>query len=80
MFVKYSQGFVVMPGGFGIWMNCLKRWLLFRQKIAKFPIILVRILVRINRMGEKMLIEREHTFGPDDLNLIKNCGQTKWMF
>jgi hypothetical protein len=39
MFVKYSQGFVVMPVDLELWMNCLKRW--SRLKIAKFPIILV---------------------------------------
>jgi hypothetical protein len=28
-------------------------------------------LVRINWMDKTVLIEREHTVGPDDLNLIK---------
>jgi hypothetical protein len=32
MFVKYSQGFVVMPGGLEPWMNYLRPWLWYKQK------------------------------------------------
>src|SRR6476660_2245974 len=42
MFVKYSQGFVIMPGGFGTLDEMFEAITLIQtKKIAKFPIILV---------------------------------------
>jgi predicted Rossmann-fold nucleotide-binding protein len=58
MFVKYSQGFVVMPG-LGLWTNCLKQWLWFKQKKIQDSYYTSRkeFLVRINWMDKTVLIE-----------------------
>lgn len=42
MFVKYSQGFIVLPGGFGTFDELFEAITLIQtEKIARFPIILV---------------------------------------
>jgi uncharacterized protein (TIGR00730 family) len=42
MFVKYSQGFIVMPGGFGTFDELFEAITLIQtEKIGRFPIIMV---------------------------------------
>jgi hypothetical protein len=42
MFVRYSQGFIVMPGGFGTLDECFEAMTLIQtKKIGRFPIVLV---------------------------------------
>ena len=42
MFVKYAQGFIVMPGGFGTLDELFEAITLIQtEKIGKFPIVLV---------------------------------------
>ena len=74
MFVKYSQGFVVMPGGFGTMDELFEALTLIQtKKIAKFPIVLVGTTFWSGLVDwiKTVLIEGEKTVSPDDLNLIK---------
>jgi uncharacterized protein (TIGR00730 family) len=74
MFVKYSQGFVVMPGGFGTLDEMFEAITLIQtKKVARFPIILVGTAYWSGLIEwiKTVLIEQEKTVGPDDLKLIK---------
>ena len=74
MFVKYSQGFVVMPGGFGTLDELFEAITLIQtKKIAKFPIILVgsEYWSGLINWIKTVMIEKEHNANPDDMNLIK---------
>ncbi|AXG74490.1 TIGR00730 family Rossman fold protein [Flavobacterium arcticum] len=74
MFVKYSQGFVVMPGGFGTLDEMFEAITLIQtKKIAKFPIILVGREFWTGLMDwiKSVMIEKYHNASPDDLNLIQ---------
>ena len=73
MFVKYSQGFVVMPGGFGTLDELFEAITLIQtNKIARFPIILVGTAFwegLIDWIKNKML--EAGNISPKDLDLIK---------
>ncbi|HLT51132.1 MAG TPA: TIGR00730 family Rossman fold protein [Arenibacter sp.] len=73
MFVKYSQGFVVMPGGFGTLDELFEAITLIQtHKIEKFPIILVGTPFwsgLIDWIKGTML--EAGTISPHDLDLIK---------
>ena len=74
MFVKYSQGFVVMPGGFGTLDEMFEAITLIQtKKIAKFPIILVGTEFWGGLMDwiKTVLIEKYFNASPEDLKLIK---------
>ena len=74
MFVKYAQGFVVMPGGFGTLDELFEAMTLIQtKKIGKFPIILVGkdfwngLFVWV----KKVLIQKYGNVSPEDMDLIK---------
>ena len=74
MFVKYSQGFVVMPGGFGTLDEMFEAMTLIQtKKIAKFPIILVGTAFWAGLIDwiKTVLVEREKTVSEKDLDLFK---------
>lgn len=74
MFVKYSQGFVVMPGGFGTLDEMFEAITLIQtKKVAKFPIILVGTEFWTGLMDwiKAVLVEKMATVSPHDLDLIK---------
>lgn len=72
MFVKYSQGFVVMPGGFGTLDELFEAITLIQtNKIERFPIILVGTEFWKGLFGwiKETLLE-EKNISPKDLDLI----------
>jgi len=72
MFVKYSQGFVVMPGGFGTMDELFEAMTLIQtNKIGKFPIVLVGRKFWSGLMDwiKNTLLE-EGNISPKDLDLI----------
>ncbi|MCX6171283.1 MAG: TIGR00730 family Rossman fold protein [Flavobacterium sp.] len=74
MFVKYSQGFVVMPGGFGTLDELFEAITLIQtKKIGKFPIILVgsEYWKGLIDWIKTVMIGEEHNANPEDMNLIK---------
>jgi uncharacterized protein (TIGR00730 family) len=73
MFVKYSQGFVVMPGGFGTLDELFEAITLIQtNKIEKFPIILVGtdFWSGIIAWVKETLLEKFNNISATDLDLI----------
>lgn len=73
MFVKYSQGFVVMPGGFGTLDELFEAITLIQtHKIDKFPIILVGTDFWKSLLDwvKTTLLEGFGNISPKDLDLI----------
>lgn len=74
MFVKYSQGFVVMPGGFGTLDELFEAITLIQTgKIDKFPIILVGTEFWSGLLDwiKFTLSEKVKTISIDDLDLVE---------
>lgn len=72
-FVKYSQGFIVMPGGFGTLDELFEALTLIQtKKIARFPIILVGSSFWAGLMSwiETTMLN-EKNISTEDLKLIK---------
>ncbi|MGY3794431.1 LOG family protein [Aquimarina sp. 433] len=73
MFVKYSQGFVVMPGGFGTLDELFEAITLIQtKKIAVFPIILVgsEFWGGLIDWIKATLLDKFGNISPGDLDLI----------
>ena len=73
MFMKYAQGFIVLPGGFGTFDELFEAMTLIQtEKIGKFPIILVGkaywdgLIKWIN----EVMLEQEQNISEKDLNLF----------
>lgn len=73
MFVKYSQGFVVMPGGFGTMDELFEALTLIQtNKIDSFPIILVgkKFWSGLYEWIKTTLLDMTKNISPNDINLL----------
>ena len=72
MFVKYSQGFIVMPGGFGTIDELSEALTLIQtKKIGRFPIVLVGKKFWNGLIGWiKEVLVNEKMISPEDLDLF----------
>jgi uncharacterized protein (TIGR00730 family) len=73
MFVKYAQGFVVMPGGLGTLDELFEAFTLIQtKKIGTFPIVLYgkEFWEGLLDWIKAVVIEKEKNVSPDDLDLV----------
>ena len=71
--MKYSQGFIVLPGGFGTLDEMFEAITLIQtNKIGKFPIILVGkdYWGGLVEWIEKTMLNEEQNISPSDLSLF----------
>ncbi len=72
MFMKYAQGYVVLPGGFGTLDELFEALTLIQtEKIARFPIVLVgsKYWSGLIEWVKATMLEEEHNISAEDLNL-----------
>lgn len=74
MFIKYSQGFIVLPGGFGTLDELFEALTLIQtKKIGRFPIILVGKNYWSGLMDwiKNTMLQMEKNINEEDLNLFR---------
>ena len=78
MFVKYAQGFIAIPGGFGTLDELFEALTLIQtKKIAKFPIILMGSdywAGMIDWIKETML-GKEQNISPEDMDFMQSVDE-----
>lgn len=73
MFMKYAQGFVVLPGGFGTFDELFESLTLIQtNKIARFPIVLAgkEYWEGLLKWIKDVVLNEQHNISEQDLNLI----------
>ena len=73
MFMKYAQGFIVLPGGFGTFDELFEALTLIQtEKIGQFPIVLVGRSYWKGLVDwiKEVMLEQEKTINTDDMNLF----------
>jgi len=74
IFLKYSQGFIGMPGGFGTMDELFEALTLVQtDKIAHFPVVLVGTEYWKGLLDwiKQTVLNKEKNINPEDLNLFK---------
>ena len=73
MFMKYAQGFIVLPGGFGTFDELFEAITLIQtRKIGKFPIVLVGVKYWSGLIDwiKQVMLEEERNISPEDLDIF----------
>jgi hypothetical protein len=73
MFMKYAQGFIVLPGGFGTFDELFEALTLIQtKKIGKFPIILVGVKYWTGLIEwiKQVMLAEERNISPEDLDIF----------
>ena len=71
MFIKYAQGFIVLPGGYGTLDEMFEALTLIQtEKSGKFPVILIgrNFWSGLIDWIKNTLLEEEHNISPEDLD------------
>jgi uncharacterized protein (TIGR00730 family) len=74
MFMKYSQGFIVLPGGFGTLDELFEAITLIQTtKVGRFPIVLVgkKYWTGLLEWIKTTMLEEENNIHAEDLNLFR---------
>ena len=74
IFVKYAQGFVILPGGFGTLDELFEALTLIQtKKINKRPVVLIgkEYWQGLVSWIESIMLHKEHTISSGDLNLFR---------
>lgn len=74
MFVKYAQGFIAMPGGFGTLDELFESLTLIQtHKVAQFPVVLVgsEFWGGLIDWIKQVMLEKEKNISPVDMFLFK---------
>ena len=74
MFIKYAQGFIVLPGGFGTLDEMFEALTLIQtEKSGKFPVILIGKSFWNGLIDwiKEVLLAEENNISPEDLDLIQ---------
>lgn len=78
-FIKYSQGFIVMPGGFGTLDELFEAITLIQtKKIGRFPIVLVSKSYwgGLFEWIQEVMLKQENNINEEDLSLVRIVDST----
>lgn len=73
IFLRYSQGFIALPGGFGTLDELFEALTLVQTtKIANFPVVLIgkKYWEGLFKWVKEVMLETEYNISPDDLGLF----------
>jgi uncharacterized protein (TIGR00730 family) len=74
MFVKYAQGFVILPGGLGTLDELFEALTLIQtKKIKKMPVVMIGKAYWDGLVDwiQQVMLEKELNVSPEDMNLLK---------